>query len=84
MIERYFDLADFPKRELQRYPAFFEPEPLPGESINSLAQLRALQNEDHVVFTGAIRLGSSVSDKYIGIIRAHFAKMGLAERARRG
>jgi len=83
MIERYYELSDLFDREYRRYPAFFEPEPLPGESINSLAQLRDPKKNRHVVFTSVIRVGSSVSDKFVGIIRAYTTKMAHAERVRR-
>jgi hypothetical protein len=81
VIEKYHELSDFTR--YQRYPAFFEPEPVPGESVESLAQLRDPKISRHVVFTGAIRVGSSVSDKFVGIIRDYLAKMAHAERARR-
>lgn len=83
MIERYYQLTDDPNHESQRYPAFFEPEPLPGESISSFAQLRDRKKNRQVVFTGVIRVGSSVSDKFVGMIRAYFAKIAHDERALR-
>lgn len=81
MIEKFHGLSD--KRDYQRYSAFFEPEPLPGESVDTLAQLRDLNQSDHIVFTGVIRVGSSISDKFVGMIRAYISDMAHAERARR-
>ena len=80
MIERYYQLSDEPNRENQRYPAFFEPEPLPGETISSFAQLRN-KNTNRIVFTGVIHVGSSVSDKFVAMIRTYFAKIAQDERA---
>jgi hypothetical protein len=80
-IEKFHELSD--KREYRRYSAFFEPEPIPGESVNTLAQLRDPNQSNSIVFTGVIHIGSSISDKFVGMIRAYISDMAHAERARR-
>jgi hypothetical protein len=80
MLEEYYKFIGDPDH--QRYPTFFEPEPIPGETISSLAQLNP-RSKRVIVFTGVIRLGSSVSDKFIEMIKAHITEMAHAERARR-
>ena len=81
MVEKFHKLSD--KRDYQRYSTFFEPEPLPNESVETLAQLRDPEHSDHIVFTGVIRVGSSISDKFVGMIRTYISDMAHAERARR-
>jgi hypothetical protein len=82
MIEEYYKFIDDQDRGLRRYPAFFEPEPIPGETIFSLAQLKDPELQC-IGFTGVIRVGSSVSNRFFEMIKAYITEMAQAERARR-
>jgi hypothetical protein len=82
MLERYYKLDVNSDGGPQRYPTFFEPEPIPGETILSLAQFKNPELQG-IAFTGAIRLGSSVSNKFVEMIKAYITEMAHAERARR-
>ena len=69
-----------------RCTSFFEREPLPNENLSTLAAT-VDENQDLdeglVVFTGVIRVGTSVSDKYIGLIRDYLDGLAAAEKLRR-
>jgi len=89
-IEAYFKVfwkveAGEPIRSLrfQRHPTFFEPKPLPNETVTTLANLRNPSNERDIVFTGVIRLGSPASDGFFLMIRRHLSTLAQIERTRR-
>jgi hypothetical protein len=67
----------------QRYPTFFEPEPPSNEITATLTNLRNPSDDREIVFTGVIRLGSPVSEKFFQIIRRHLSSLGEIERSQR-
>jgi hypothetical protein len=83
ILEEFYRLSDISKTASRRYPKFFEPEPLPNETIRSFAQIKFPKDDRKVVFTSVIRVGSSVSDKFVGMIRGYLEELALIERARR-
>jgi len=69
--------------QFQQCPTFFEPEPLPNETVMTLANLRNPSDHRDVIFTGVIRLGSPISDKFFVMIRRHLNTLARIERSKR-
>ena len=83
IIEEFYRLSDVSKTAFRRYPKFFEPEPLPTETIDSFAQVKSPKDDRQVVFSSTIRVGSPVSDKFVGMMRGYLEGLARIELARR-
>lgn len=80
-IEQFYALSS--GASFYRTHLFFEPEPLPNQNLFSLFPEGDPTANKGILFTGVIRIGTPVSDKYIGLIRDYLAGLAAAEKRRR-
>jgi hypothetical protein len=83
LMESFYKLARLSSDRYRRYPQFFEPKPRPNETIDSFARIRYPEDMAQVVFTGVIRVGSPVSDRFVQMTRQYLSGLGDNERLRR-
>jgi hypothetical protein len=83
LIESFYKLSRLSTDEYHRYPQFFEPKSRANETIDSFARIRDPHDRTKVVFTGVIRVGSPVSDRFVQMIRQYLSGLADNERVRR-